>query len=959
MSGSRVRRDDKRLWLALLAVVALGVSLLSGALAAATPAEAAVPPTPVAAPFDAGLCESTTGNPAVDADGGPVTNLLSVFGGRLESYNAGGVVPLYNNSGRSGWTSTNSQYAANPICTVRYSAEANGPVSSWTYCTYDRASVCSWTNEDGYLERNGTVLPNFAYVNPDTRLTADQQKLQAYIIQNDLPVVAGPNGNGGTVAADTVANNDSPAQRTLRQNLVHCIDNPGKTSALVFCENNMNAATQARILEIIGATPAAQLGAESPAATFEPGADGTVTVTTTLAGIPLELDVTGGTLTTVDGPATLSGTTLTVNADATLPATLTLHVTRADAGTVSVAVSGVPPVIENVGYAQTSRFAGDTLCQIFATFETERQQPLIASAEVVFADEAIPTIGTSLVDSADQDQVLPWNGGTVVDTVTYDGLTPGTEYTVAGELYNQADGTATGITASTTFTPTAAAGTVDVTFTIPTGYAGTQLVAFEWLYLGTDTDGEAIAEHTDIEDAAQTVTIEEAPTTTAPSIGTSLTDDADGDRTLPWNGGTVTDTVAYAGLTPGTEYTVTGELQQKSDGSATGITGSTTFTPTESSGSVDVTFTVPAGYGGEQLVAFEWLYTGTDTEAEPIAEHTDIEDAAQTVSVEELPVTATPSIGTTLLDSADGDHVLPWNGGTVIDTVAYQGLTPGTEYTLTGELHDQATGDATRITGSTTFTPTSADGAVEVSFIVPQGYAGTNLVAFEWLYAGSPTDAEPVAEHTDIADAAQTVSVESTTTATPAIGTSLTDDADGDRVLPAAGGSVTDVVAYQNLTPGTEYTLTGELMDQATGKSTDITGSVTFTPTTANGSVEVSFTIPSGHAGSHLVAFESLFTGTDTSVEPIAVHHDIDDAAQTVTIERSTTTTPTTPTTPTTKPGTSTPSTPVKPTTGSGLANTGGESAAPIALAGGAALLLGAALIAVRRRRTRAGVRAE
>ncbi|WP_205529156.1 VaFE repeat-containing surface-anchored protein, partial [Microbacterium halotolerans] len=69
----------------------------------------------------------------------------------------------------------------------------------------------------------------------------------------------------------------------------------------------------------------------------------------------------------------------------------------------------------------------------------------------------------------------------------------------------------------------------------------------------------------------------------------------------------------------------------------------------------------------------------------------------------------------------------------------------------------------------------------------------------------------------------------------PTIGTSAHDQTDGDRVLPSEGGTIVDVVSYENLTPGTEYTLTGELMDSATGEGTGITGEATFTPETPNG----------------------------------------------------------------------------------------------------------------------------
>jgi len=379
-----------------------------------------------------------------------------------------------------------------------------------------------------------------------------------------------------------------------------------------------------------------------------------------------------------------------------------------------------------------------------------------ASATGTWVVAAAPSIGTTLVDAADEDHTLAWNGGSLVDTIAYSGLTVGQEYTVAGELMVQSDGSATGITGSTTFTPTAADGTVDVTFAVPTGYAGEALVAFETLYSGGTATGTPVAEHTDIEDVNQTVTVEEVPL--VPTIGTTLLDAADEDHVLTWNGGSLVDTIAYSGLTVGQEYTVAGELMVQSDGSATGITGQTTFTPTASDGTVDVTFAVPTGYAGEALVAFETLYEGDTATGTPVAEHTDIDDVNQTVTVEQQPLV--PTIATTLLDSADQDHTLAWNGGTVVDTIAYTGLTPGVEYTVSGELMRKSDGSSTGITATATFTPTSASGSVAVKFTVPSGFAGESLVAFETLYTGATASGTPVAEHTDINDAAQTVTVE-------------------------------------------------------------------------------------------------------------------------------------------------------------------------------------------------------
>lgn len=120
---------------------------------------------------------------------------------------------------------------------------------------------------------------------------------------------------------------------------------------------------------------------------------------------------------------------------------------------------------------------------------------------------------------------------------------------------------------------------------------------------------------------------------------------------------------------------------------------------------------------------------------------------------------------------------------------------------------------------------------------------------------------------------------------TPAITTSATDAADGDKLVDAAGGKVVDVVTYSGLAPETEYTLTGELMDKATGAATGVKATKTFTTakaggqaTTVDGTVEVVFTVPKAHAGKQLVAFETLTL--DGTV--VASHADIDDLAQTV-----------------------------------------------------------------------------
>ena len=95
------------------------------------------------------------------------------------------------------------------------------------------------------------------------------------------------------------------------------------------------------------------------------------------------------------------------------------------------------------------------------------------------------------------------------------------------------------------------------------------------------------------------------------------------------------------------------------------------------------------------------------------------------------------------------------------------------------------------------------------------------------------------------------------------------------------------MVSYKNLTVGKEYTISGVLMDKATGKQflvddKEVCSEVTFTPETADGEVTVSFTFDGSAItkNTEVVVFETLYRDETE----IAVHADIDDKDQTVTI---------------------------------------------------------------------------
>lgn len=99
--------------------------------------------------------------------------------------------------------------------------------------------------------------------------------------------------------------------------------------------------------------------------------------------------------------------------------------------------------------------------------------------------------------------------------------------------------------------------------------------------------------------------------------------------------------------------------------------------------------------------------------------------------------------------------------------------------------------------------------------------------------------------------------------------------------------SIKDTVEYKHLVPNTEYVIKGTLMDKSTGKpfmvkGKEVTSTVKFTPDKANGTVEVEFTFDTSNIkkSTDLVVFESLYRD---NVE-IAVHADLKDKGQTVTI---------------------------------------------------------------------------
>ena len=522
-----------------------------------------------------------------------------------------------------------------------------------------------------------------------------------------------------------------------------------------------------------------------------------------------------------------------------------------------------------------------------------------------------PKLSTSAVGDADNSKsVTAEDDVTVTDYVRYTGLTAGQTYTLTGTLMDKStkkafmDADGTPVTATAEFTAEAESGTTTVTFTFDASgiKTGTKLVAFETVA----TNGIEIADHKDINDIDQTVTVK------APVISTTAVDAADGDKTVTGEENVaVRDTVHYNNVTPGKTYKVTGTLYEKvldkngkvtkkvfKDKNGTPVTAEANFTAEDSYGNVDVTFYFDGSSlkEGTSLVAFESL-SHNDKE---IASHADVNDSGQTVIITK------PKLSTTATDALDGDkNLIGEDNATIVDTVHYMNVTPGKTYKVSGTLYEKVTdkdgkvskkqlldADGNPVTAETEFIPETAFGDVDVTFTFDASdlKAKDKVVAFESL----SLNGKELASHADIEDKSQTVTITK-----PTLSTTAVDGLDADKNLIGEGDvTIVDTVKYKNVTPGKTYKVSGTLYEKVTDKDgkvskkqlldadgNPVTAETEFVPDDTYGTVDVTFTFDGSllKDNTPVVAFESL----SYKDKEIASHSDIEDEDQTVTMHTS------------------------------------------------------------------------
>lgn len=267
--------------------------------------------------------------------------------------------------------------------------------------------------------------------------------------------------------------------------------------------------------------------------------------------------------------------------------------------------------------------------------------------------------------------------------------------------------------------------------------------------------------------------------------------------------------------------------------------------------------------------------------------HSDLNDENETFYV--------PKVQTVLTNTANDHYFTTAAGSTLVDTVTYSGLKPGHAYTLTGKLMDKDTGKAAtdksgkEITGTATFTPSTANGTAKVNFSFDgSNLKGKTLVAYETLNGisvayGIASSKKDLAIHKDISDADQSVTNMS-------LSTTAKDQKSGTKqVTLSRTAKIDDTVSYKGAIRGTSYKINGTLMNKSTGEAAvdgdgkPITASGVFTAGSATGTATVTFTFnTNGMAGGAYVAFEEVYETTGGKETLWGTHMDLNDEAQTV-----------------------------------------------------------------------------
>ena len=428
---------------------------------------------------------------------------------------------------------------------------------------------------------------------------------------------------------------------------------------------------------------------------------------------------------------------------------------------------------------------------------------------------------TSIVKTVAADFVTGNNQGTVtddckvgiVDHVYLDDLVAGEEYVIEGVLMDKQskecfkDINGNRVTSTVKFIAESEAQAVDVNYSFEADMSGKSVVVYENLY----QQGVKIFSHEDINDSNQTIDYIKVKTT-ATDKNTHTHSGVVGEKS------TIVDEVNFENLIIGNTYTVKGVLMDKEtnkkllDKSGREIIVSKTFKADKKTGTVIMEFTFDSSLlAGKSVTVFEDVYY----EGKKVAFHADITDEGQTIHYPKIKTTAKDTSVKLKNDTKVSDNTKL----SLVDTVSYENLIPGYEYTVSGVLMDKASGKALidekgkKITATTSFIAESKAGTIDVTFNFKRAnLQSLSTVVFEDLY----NEGVLITTHRDITDKGQTVTYESVIDITKLDSTGIIKVLDGAKleILDEKGNVVFgpfittgEPTQITGLLPGKEYIL--------------------------------------------------------------------------------------------------------------------------------------------------------
>ncbi len=562
------------------------------------------------------------------------------------------------------------------------------------------------------------------------------------------------------------------------------------------------------------------------------------------------------------------------------------------------------------------------------------------------------------------------DGVDVKDTINYEGLVANQNYTLTGTLMHvKADGSLEEIATKTTEVTAGenGNGTWELDFGNQKLLVGEKYVVFENAesvenLIDTDKDynldTKQVVKHEDKNDKAQTLIVEKPnlpevkdgtlrTTVTADEVNGSSEKEALVSFEDSKDGVNVKDTINYEGLVANQDYTLTGTLMHvKADGSLEEIATKTAkVTAGENgSGQWELDFGNQKLIVGEKYVVFENAESvenliDTDNNYEldtkQVVKHEDKNDKSQTLIVEKpnLPEVKDGTLRTTVTadevnGSSEKEALVSFenskDGVNVKDTINYEGLVAGQDYTLTGTLmHVKADGSLEEIATKTTEVTAgeNGNGTWELDFGNQKLIVGEKYVVFENAESVENLidtdkdynlDTKQVVKHEDKNDKAQTLVVEKPTLPEVKDGTLRTtvtaDGVNGSSEKEALvsfenskdGVDVKDTINYEGLIANQNYTLTGTLMHvKADGSLEEIATKTTKVTAGENGSGqwELDFGNQKLLVGEKYVVFENaesvenlIDTDKDYNLDTkqVVKHEDKNDKAQTLVVEKPT-----------------------------------------------------------------------